>query len=42
MAQLLEMLSARPEIICILLFWPFLLWVLKVISQKVLAKYEAK
>jgi hypothetical protein len=42
MAQLLEMLSTRPEIICILLFWPFLLWVLKVISQKVLFKYESK
>ena len=42
MAQLIEMLSQRPEIICILLFWPFLLWLLKVISQKVLAKYEAK
>jgi len=42
MAQLMEMLSQRPEIICVLLFWPFLLWVLKVVSQKVLAKYEAK
>jgi len=42
MAQLMEILSQRPEIICILLFWPFLLWLLKVVSQKVLAKYEAK
>jgi len=42
MAQLMEMLSQRPEIICVLLFWPFLLWLLKVVSQKVLAKYEAK
>ncbi len=42
MSQLIEILSARPEIILILLFWPFLLWFLKVITQKILFKYESK
>jgi len=42
MNQLIEILSERPIIIAILLFWPFLLWILKVVSQKVLFKYEAK
>ncbi len=42
MSQLIEILSTRPEIILILLFWPFLLWFLKVITQKILFKYESK
>ena len=42
MAQLFDILSKRPEIILVLLFWPLLLWLLKVISQKVLFKYEKK
>ena len=42
MSQLIDILSERPVIIAILLFWPFLLWLLKVVSQKLLAKYEAK
>jgi len=42
MNQLIEILSERPIIIAILLFWPLLLWILKVISQKVLFKYESK
>jgi len=42
MKQLIEMLSNDPQIICILLFWPLLLWVLKVISQKVYFKYQEK
>jgi len=42
MVQLFDILSARPEIILVLLFWPFLLWFLKVVTQKVLFKYEKK
>jgi len=42
MNQLIEILSTRPEIIFILLSWPVFLWVAKVISQKVLLKYENK
>ena len=42
MNQLIEILYERPIIIAILLFWPLLLWILKVISQKVLFKYEEK
>jgi len=40
MQQLLAILSDRPEIILVLLFWPALLWFLKYISQKVLFKYQ--
>ena len=42
MQQLIEILSNRPEIICVLLFWPLLLWVLKVASQKMYFKFEKK
>ncbi len=42
MKQLIEILTERPIIIAVLLFWPFLLWFLKVVSQKVLFKYENK
>jgi hypothetical protein len=42
MSQLIEILSQRPEIICILISWPLLLWVLKVISQKIYFKYAEK
>jgi len=42
MQQLVDILSNRPEIICILLFWPFLLWLLKVVSQKIYFAYEKK
>ncbi len=42
MAQLFDILSSRPEIILVLLFWPFLLWFLKVVTQKILFKYEEK
>ena len=42
MNQLIEILKERPVIIAILIFWPVFLWVAKIISQKVLFKYEAK
>ncbi len=42
MSQLIEILSNRPEIICVLLSWPFLLWLLKVLSQKVFFEYNKK
>jgi len=42
MEQLIQILSERPEIICILLSWPLLLWLLQIISQKILYKYEEK
>ena len=42
MQQLIEILSARPEIICILISWPVLLFLLKVISQKIYFKFEKK
>jgi len=42
MQQLIEILSARPEIICVLLFWPFFLWIAKVISQKIYFKKYGK
>ena len=42
MQQLIEILSKRPIIIAILLFWPMFLWVAKVICQKVLFKYQEK
>jgi len=42
MNQLLEILQERPIIIAILLSWPILLYVSKVITQKILFKYELK
>jgi len=42
MSQLIEILSDRPIIIAILLFWPIFLWISKCISQKVLFKYQEK
>lgn len=42
MSQLIEILSQRPMIIAILLLWPIFLWVAKIISQKVLFKYQEK
>ncbi len=40
MSQLIEILSDRPIIIAILLFWPAFLWAAKCISQKVLFRYQ--
>lgn len=42
MDQLIETLNARPMIIVTLISWPILLFILKVVSQKIMAKYEAK
>ena len=42
MNQLIEILQERPVIIAVLLLWPVFLWIAKVISQKVLFKYEKK
>ena len=39
MSQLIEILFQRPVIICILISWPLLLFLLKVISQKIYFKY---
>jgi len=42
MSQLIDILSDRPVIIAVLLFWPFFLWAAKTIAQKVYFKYEEK
>jgi len=42
MQQLIEILNQRPIIILVLISWPLLLFILKVVSQKVMSKYEAK
>ena len=42
MNQLIEVISDRPMILFVLISWPILLWVGKVVSQKVLFSYENK
>lgn len=42
MEQLIQIISERPTIIAVLLLWPFFLWIAKIISQKVLLRYEKK
>ena len=42
MNQLIEVISNRPIILFVLISWPILLWLGKVVSQKVLFKYESK
>ena len=42
MNQLIEISQERPVIIAILISWPIFLFVAKIVSQKVLFKYEAK
>ncbi len=42
MQQLIEILSQRPIIIAVLLFWPFFLWIAKVIAHKICFKKYSK